>query len=159
MLKLRYGLIAIMKSKRVMIITSLFLFLFSFSIQTIVGLLYNQLFVSDISFLFHKVFAQKSVFITPDASNSNNNNNDAFVPPVDVVSSGSIVSWTNEDSTIHTVTADDIKRSESESNEVPLFDSGPISPDGRFDNAFDSTGVFGYHCSIHPFMRGSVIVN
>ena len=116
--------------------------------QTIVvSLLNNPLFVSDISFLFHKAYAQKSVFITLGASNSSNNN-DTFVPPVDVVSSGSIVSWTNEDSTTHTVTADD-----------GSFDSGPISPGGTFDNAFDSTGIFGYHCSIHSFMRGSVIVN
>ena len=49
----------------------------------------------------------------------------------------------------HTITADD----------YGLFDTGPISPGGKFDNAFDSTGVFGYHCSIHPFMRASVIVN
>ena len=111
--------------------------------------------------MFHKVFAQKSVFITPAASNSNsnNNNNDAFVSPVDIVSSGNIVSWTNEDSTMHTITANDIRKSEPQPNEVQLFDSGPISPGDTFDNAFDSTGVFDYHCSIHPFRRGSVIVN
>jgi hypothetical protein len=40
----------------------------------------------------------------------------------------------------------------------PIFDSGPISPSGKFDNAFDSVCIFGYHCSIHPFMRGSVMV-
>jgi len=134
----------------------------SITILTIVGLLFNPVFVSsDSSFLFHKVFAQKSVFITPGASNSNsnNNNNDAFVPPVDITSSGNIVSWTNEDSTTHTITANDIRKSESQPNELPLFDSGPISPGGKFDNAFDLTGVFGYHCSIHPFMRASVIVN
>jgi plastocyanin len=121
------------------------------------GFSYNPLFVSDISFLFQKVHAQKWIFITPGASQSTNN--DAFVPPMDIVSAGSIVTWTNEDSIIHTVTADNIRTSKSETNERPLFNSGPISPGGKFDNAFDSVGVFGYHCSIHPFMRDSVVVN
>jgi nitrite reductase (NO-forming) len=78
---------------------------------------------------------------------------------VDIVSAGSIVSWTNEDSITHTIPADDFRTSEAEPNKTSVFDSGPISPDGKFDNAFDSVGVFGYYCSIHPFMRGSVIVN
>lgn len=140
----------------VVITTSLFLFLFSFNMQIIVSL-YNPLFVSDVSFLFQKVYAQKWVFITPGASQSNYN--DAFVPPVDVVPSGSIVIWTNEDTITHTVTSDNSKASKAEPNEKPLFYSGPISPGSKFDNAFDSTGIFGYHCSIHPFMRGSVVVN
>ena len=126
-------------------------------ILTTVGLLFNLVFIPEISFLFQKVYAQKWVFITPGASQSTNN--DAFVPPMDIVSAGSIVTWTNEDSTTHTVTSDNSKASKAEPNEKFLFDSGPISPGGIFDNAFDSTGIFGYHCSIHPFMRGSVVVN
>ena len=143
--------------KRLIIITFLFLFSFSFNMQILLSLLYNPLFVPDISFLFQKVYAQKWLFITPVASQSNYN--DAFVSTLDVVSSGSMVSWTNEDSIPHTVTADNSKVSKAEHNGKPLFDSGPIPPSGKFDNAFDSVGVFGYHCSIHPFMRGSVIVN
>jgi plastocyanin len=103
--------------------------------------------VADIS-LFNKVFAQESeeVFIAPGASDPNNA--EAFVPPqISVSSQGSIVSWTNEDSTEHTVTADD-----------GSFDAGPISPGDTFENAFDSPGDFGYHCEIHPFMTGVVIV-
>src|SRR5918994_6270489 len=145
---------AIMQTKRLIIIT--FLFLLSFSMETtVLAILYGPLFLSDISWLFQKVYAQKWVFITPGASVSNNS--DAFVPPVDVVSSGSIVTWTNEDSTTHTVTAD--KATKGKFDQQPIFDSGPISPSCKFENAFDSVGVFGYHCSIHPFMRGSIIAN
>ena len=103
--------------------------------------------VADIS-LFNKVFAQESeeVFIAPGAADPNNP--EAFVPPqISVSSEGNIVSWTNEDSTEHTVTADD-----------GSFDAGPISPGDTFENAFDSPGDFGYHCAIHPFMTGVVIV-
>jgi plastocyanin len=42
--------------------------------------------------------------------------------------------------------------------EVP-FDSGPISPGYTWYNTFDSQGQFDYHCSIHPFMTGKVIIN
>ncbi|MDF2736587.1 MAG: Copper binding protein plastocyanin/azurin family [Nitrososphaeraceae archaeon] len=103
--------------------------------------------VADIS-LFNRVFAQESaeVFIAPGASDPNNA--EAFVPPqISVSSEGNIVSWTNEDSTEHTVTADD-----------GSFDSGPISPGDTFENTLDSPGDFGYHCEIHPFMTGVVIV-
>ena len=61
---------------------------------------------------------------------------------------GSIVSWTNADSIQHTVTSD----------EQGLFDAGPISPGDTFENVFDSAGEFGYHCVIHPFMTGVVMV-
>lgn len=111
------------------------------------GLLSNPFISPNIS-LFNKVFAQESeeVFIIPGAADPNND--EAFVPPeISVSSEGNIVSWTNDDSIEHTVTSDD-----------GSFDSGPISPGDTFDNTFDSPGEFGYHCSIHPFMTGVVIV-
>ena len=110
------------------------------------GLLSNP-FDSDIT-LLNKVSAQEpeEVFIAPGASDPNND--EAFVPPeISISSEGNIVSWTNDDSIEHTVTADD-----------GSFDSGPISFGDTFDNTFDSPGEFGYHCSIHPFMTGVVIV-
>ena len=58
-----------------------------------------------------------------------------------------IVLWTNDDTIEHTVTADD--RS---------FDSGSMYHGQNFDNTFDTPGDFSYHCSIHPFMIGVVIV-
>ena len=60
----------------------------------------------------------------------------------------STVSWTNDDSIQHTITSD----------EEGLFASGPISPGETFDNTFDTPGEFGYHCSIHPWMTGRVMV-
>ena len=111
------------------------------------GLLSNPFISPNIS-LFNKVFAQESeeVFIIPGAADPNND--EAFVPPeISVSSEGNIVSWTNDDSIEHTVTSDD-----------GSFDSGPISPGDTFDNTFDSPGEFGYHCSIHPFLTGVVIV-
>jgi len=93
------------------------------------------------------VFSQEdSVSIVSGASDPNNGL--SFDPSQLKTSVDSTVSWTNDDSVEHTVTSD-----------KGLFDSGPLSPGGKFDNTFNSKGEFGYHCSIHPFMKGVVIVN
>ncbi len=95
------------------------------------------------------VFSQEegsSVSIAPGAANPNNDL--SFDPPQINVPTGTIVSWTNADSIQHTVTSD----------EQGLFDAGPISPGDTFENVFDSAGEFGYHCAIHPFMTGVVMV-
>ena len=95
------------------------------------------------------VFSQEegsSVSIAPGAADPNNDL--SFDPPQINVPTESIVSWTNADSIQHTVTSD----------EQGLFDAGPISPGDTFENVFDSAGEFGYHCAIHPFMTGLVMV-
>ncbi len=104
--------------------------------------------------LYSNTLAQESVSITPGAAYPNNV--ETFVPPHISLSSGSIVSWTNGDSITHTVTADG--NQEIVNGEAP-FDSGPISPGYTWDNTFNSPGQFDYHCSIHPFMTGKVIIN
>ena len=89
-----------------------------------------------------------SVIITLGAADEGNF--EPFIPRALNVMPGSMVSWINEDATPHTVTA--------EGTGAPLFDSGPISPGDTFDNIFDMPGEFGYHCSIHPWMTGRVMV-
>ncbi|HEV7864814.1 MAG TPA: plastocyanin/azurin family copper-binding protein [Acidimicrobiia bacterium] len=57
------------------------------------------------------------------------------------------VVWNFDDKGVaHTVTADD-----------GSFDSGKMT-DGEFKHAFDKPGTYGYHCSIHPDMKGMVTV-
>ncbi|MGI0001239.1 MAG: cupredoxin domain-containing protein [Nitrososphaeraceae archaeon] len=86
-----------------------------------------------------------SVIITLGAADEGNF--EPFAPRAINVMPGSIVSWTNEDMTSHTVTANN-----------NLFDAGPISPRDTFENVFDTPGELGYHCSIHPWMTGRVMV-
>jgi plastocyanin len=95
----------------------------------------------------NKVLAQDSedVFIAPGAADQSNL--ESFVPPEISISPETAISWRNDDSIEHTVTADD-----------GSFASGPISPGDTFDNTFEALGDFSYHCSIHPFMKGVVIV-
>jgi plastocyanin len=86
------------------------------------------------------------VIITLGAADEGNF--EPFTPRAVNVMPGSIVSWTNEDSTTHTVT----------SNEEGLFDADQISPGDTFEFLFDMPGEVGYHCSIHPWMTGRVMV-
>jgi plastocyanin len=70
------------------------------------------------------------------------------------VKSGTSVTWTNKDSSIHTVTS-----GLPETGDVgTLFDSGLISPGKSFVHVFDKQGTFDYSCTLHPFMHGQIIV-
>lgn len=64
------------------------------------------------------------------------------------VSQGTAVTWTNNDSVVHTVT--------STNNE---FDSNLIYKDNSWSFKFDSVGQYDYYCTIHPWMQGTVKVN
>ena len=72
-----------------------------------------------------------------------------FAPPSVVVGTGSFVEWFNNGSLTHTVTADP---------SPPTFDSGNIAPNQGYHHLFTQPGTFSYHCSIHPWMKGTVAV-
>jgi plastocyanin len=72
----------------------------------------------------------------------------AFSPSVIKIPSGTTVTWSNEDQIIHTVT--DLGGS---------FDSGLIQAGETWEYTFDSKDNYYYFCSIHPWMRGAVIVS
>ncbi|MBU6429278.1 MAG: cupredoxin family copper-binding protein [Cyanobacteria bacterium REEB65] len=72
----------------------------------------------------------------------------AFSPAVVAIGAGERVAWTNQDAGIaHTVTAND-----------RAFDSGPIAPGSSWSHVFTEPGTYSYHCTPHPFMRGTLIV-
>ena len=73
--------------------------------------------------------------------------NFAFAPQSITVAPGQTVTWTHKDSVAHTVTAD-----------KGDWDSKSLAPGTTFQHKFDQPGTFAYHCSIHPFMTGSVVV-
>lgn len=74
--------------------------------------------------------------------------NFAFSPATLTISKGDTVTWTNKDSTAHTVTTDS-------GNEL---DSGSLSNGKTYSHTFDSTGTYNYHCQFHPMMKASIIV-
>jgi plastocyanin len=74
-------------------------------------------------------------------------NNFAFAPATLTVSAGTSVTWKFDDSTQHTVTADDNS-----------FTSAALGGGQTYMHTFDTKGTLTYHCSIHPFMKGTVEV-
>jgi amicyanin len=89
----------------------------------------------------------KTVTITTDSSGSF-----AFSPATLTIKAGTTVTWKNATAVGHTVTSDDGK----------TFDSGMTNPiaaqSGTFSFTFTTPGTFAYHCSIHPFMKATIIV-
>lgn len=71
----------------------------------------------------------------------------AFAPATLTVPVGSTVTWTNEDDDPHTVVADG-----------GAFRSQALTKGGVYSFTFPVAGTFDYDCSIHPFMRGTVVV-
>jgi plastocyanin len=71
----------------------------------------------------------------------------AFDPQTITVNAGDSVTWTNEDSVSHTVVADNGE-----------FESGQLGQGETFSFTFASVGTYPYTCTIHPGMKGTVIV-
>ncbi len=42
--------------------------------------------------------------------------------------------------------------------EVMPFASGVLNQNATFTQTFDKPGSYHYHCTIHPFMQGEVVV-
>ncbi len=99
-----------------------------------------------------------SACTTPSATTSGGGNapggaaavaitNFAFNPATITVKVGTTVTWTNNDSAPHTITADD-----------GSFNSGDIGQGKTYSHTFSSAGTFPYHCTVHPFMKATVVV-
>lgn len=75
--------------------------------------------------------------------------NFSFQPSTLTVSAGTKVTWENKDSTSHTVSSD----------AQGLFDSGTLASGEKFSFTFSTPGSYGYHCAIHPGMKGTIVVS
>jgi plastocyanin len=90
-----------------------------------------------------------SVSIVPNAATMGNK---AYSPnPIEVMVGGG-VTWSNDDSQIHTATSGSVGSADSGS----VFDSGILSPDATFDFVFDKAGTYDYYCTLHPQMVGTI---
>jgi plastocyanin len=70
----------------------------------------------------------------------------AYNPNPLTITAGTTVTWTNQDSTTHTATSD-----------TGVF-NGTVGPNQQYSFTFPNKGTFTYHCSLHPNMVASVIV-
>ena len=71
--------------------------------------------------------------------------NFAFDPQSVTVKVGTTVTWTNKDSATHTVTGSG-------------WGSDQLATGAAYSHTFDKAGSYDYHCSIHPSMTGTIIV-
>jgi plastocyanin len=68
-----------------------------------------------------------------------------FHPHTLAVAKGTKVVFSNSSGTTHTATGSG-------------FDTGRIKPGHAAAVSFEQKGTFSYHCKIHPFMHGKVVV-
>jgi amicyanin len=71
----------------------------------------------------------------------------AFDPDSVTIKVGETVTWTNEESVPHTVVGDNGE-----------FESADLANGDTFTFTFNQAGTYAYHCSIHPGMKGTVVV-
>jgi plastocyanin len=74
--------------------------------------------------------------------------NMSFNPSTINITAGTTITWTNKDGVNHTITSN-----------TGIFDSGSIATNGTYSHLFGSAGTFPYHCTIHPSMTATVVVN
>ena len=99
-----------------------------------------------------------SVSIVPNASTMADK---AFSPNPLNAKVGDTVTWTNKDTTFHTVTSG---TGPSDTTHGKAFDSGLSGPTAlttqgkTFSHKFMTAGEFPYYCQLHPTMVGKVVV-
>ncbi|HWI94971.1 MAG TPA: cupredoxin domain-containing protein [Solirubrobacterales bacterium] len=69
-----------------------------------------------------------------------------FHPPTLNIAKGTKVAFSNSSGTAHTAT------------DAGAFDTGHIKPGHSVTVRFTQKGTFSYHCEIHPFMHGKIVV-
>jgi plastocyanin len=76
-----------------------------------------------------------------------NDRSDSYRPNPIEIKTGGTVTWVNDDSTVHTATAND-----------DTFDSDVLMRGDTFSFTFAEAGEYPYYCDVHPNMVGLVVV-
>ncbi|MFH0836111.1 MAG: plastocyanin/azurin family copper-binding protein [Candidatus Micrarchaeota archaeon] len=77
-----------------------------------------------------------------------------FNPQVITIKLGGTVTWTNNEGLEHVVASDPYPSSTI----LPKLVSQRLNQGDSFSFTFHETGSFGYHCRVHPEMKGTVKV-
>jgi plastocyanin len=72
---------------------------------------------------------------------------DAFAPARLTISAGQTVTFVNQDDDAHTVTSTS-----------GWFDSKGLDTNGVWRHTFSKAGTYAYFCELHPFMKGTIVV-
>jgi plastocyanin len=90
--------------------------------------------------------SRPAVATSPVAATSVSIANFAFGPAAITVKAGATVTWTNRDEDAHTVAI------------AGAPTSAALQNGDTFTHTFAQPGAYSYLCTIHPYMRGTVVV-
>jgi amicyanin len=76
--------------------------------------------------------------------------NFAFNPSTLTIKTGTTVTWTNQDGAPHQIASDP--------GAPVAFKSESLANGASYQFTFIQTGTYDYHCTIHPAMKGTIIV-
>jgi len=76
--------------------------------------------------------------------------NFAFSPAILTIKTGTTVTWTNQDGAPHQVASDP--------GTPVAFSSDSLANGASFQFTFTQPGTYAYYCTIHPSMKGTIIV-
>ena len=71
-----------------------------------------------------------------------------FAPPDLTVTVGTTVIWKNSDDSPHRI-----------ADSSGAYASPALDTEGSFSRTFGAPGVYNYICSLHPYMKGRIVVN
>ena len=80
--------------------------------------------------------------------------NFAFNPPTITIKSGTTITWTNNDAAPHLVASNP----HPTHTDLPGLQSESLSTGQSYSFTFTQKGTWGYHCHLHPSMKGTIIV-
>lgn len=98
-----------------------------------------------------EVMQKEEVEMEPDGETASEVSIDianfAYSPRTLTIKQDTTVTWTNQDSVAHTATADD-----------GSFDTGSLARGESGSITFQNSGTYTYHCTPHPNMKATIIV-
>lgn len=113
----------------------------------------NELVESSIKFQDNNVENLATVIMPTKSSRPGcDETNTCYIPSKISIRQGESVTWLNEDAAFHSVTSGTYE------NPNGLFDSEHLDPNESFTVKFDESGTFDYFCTLHPWMKGKVVV-
>ena len=79
-------------------------------------------------------------------------NDECYIPSKITIKPGETVYWKNQDAAFHSVTSGFYDDPDG------LFDSELLDPEDIFSYKFTEEGIYDYYCTLHPWMKGIVLV-
>lgn len=89
-------------------------------------------------------------------SGASSKSTDAFSPSPVTANVGDTVTWTNKDTSPHTITSGTDGKADGKFNSSPNTSPPFINPQQTYKVTFNATGDYPYFCELHPNMVGMV---